>query len=938
MNDASANLRALFDAALAIAPEARVAWLAANCVDADQRKTIERLLAADTASEHGDDTGIETRARPLDSSFDRLLDAVGEPADATPPIGTTIGPFRLLDQLGEGGSSIVFRATREQAGVSQQVALKLLRRNLYTQDEHRRFRDERRALTQLQHPGIARLIEGGVTDIGTPYIALELIDGVTIVDYVREQQLDLDSRLRLFIDVCRAVEAAHRALIVHRDLKPSNVLVTANGEVKLLDFGIAKLLDSDDEDQTSTQHVPMTPAYAAPEQFARGQITTATDVYALGILLGELITGQRHEPGDSRTPSAQVTDTSANQTRIATARALRRKLRGDLDNIVLKATATKPELRYASAGAFADDIARHLQGQPVIAHPPSRMYRARKFVGRHRGGVVTTVLFLIAILASLGVALWQGQVARNEAQRATSVRDFLLRVFSAAEPAGPRIAPPSVVDIVRLSVTEAQQSKTLNASVRIELLEALGNVLREQGQLDESVALLDADYRDATNVLGPSHPITLRAGMGLARALADAGKQEPARNLLDTLLPLSARVSDPELRSRLLSASALLAIDRFERERAFTESAQAVELCKQDCTEPARIFSLLVRGNVFASFQEDAAAIPILTDALAAQRIFYVGPHVDIADTEQNLSRAYRRQGQFDRAEALAREALATVEASVPDPHERRSSALDTLRQVLIDTRQFDEAEKLGLRLIAMDKATLGPDHPSVATSENTLGFTYLMASDSAQAAEHFRAALAISERIPDNQRRSAIYRSNLGVSIGRNGDPATGMQMIHAAIAALRALPEPDYDQICSALEKIGALQRFTGDANASVGSYSEALAIYKEKLPDAPKAWRVVSLVGLGRAHLELGNNSEAGGAFREALANETTPLDKISPDRIEAHTGLAAVMHGLGNDAEAKSLLMQAQSERTAAQGRLSPTLQAFIDGVAASISAH
>jgi eukaryotic-like serine/threonine-protein kinase len=924
MTDDQINLRELFERALAIAPEDRAGFLDRHCGDTN-RAILLRMLEVDSGG-----------GQLLDRPFDEVFDAIDEQVADAPSIGSSIGPFRLLERLGDGGSSIVFRAEREQAGVRQQVALKLLRRDLHSAEEQRRFRDERLALARLQHPGIARLIEGDITAEGLPFIALELVEGTSIIDHARNHRLDLRRRLLLFIEVCRAVDAAHRALIVHRDLKPANVMVTADGEVKLLDFGIAKLLAAEpDEQGIPEQRVALTPAYAAPEQFERGVITTATDVYALGVVLGELITGLRRNPGESGAPSSQLENTSPGEDRIESISVLLRKLRGDLDAIVLKATEIDPGSRYASAGALAEDIVRYLDGQPVQAHPSSRLYRARKFVGRHRGGVATTLLFLIAILTALGVAIWQANVARAEAQRATSVRDFLLRVFSAAEPAGPRLAPPSVVDVVRASIDEAQHSPNLYPAVRIELLESLGNVLRAQGDLEDSIRLLDSNYREAKTLLGAADPTTLSAGLGLARALVDAGKRPQARALFDQLLSEGMR-ADPDLKSRLLAASALLAVDRFERARAGDESIAATDLCReQACSEPTRINAMLARGYVLASFQQDEAAIPILEDALLAQRAIYGGPHIGIADNEQGLSRSYRRLGQLDRAETLARDSLAIVEASVPDPHVRRTDALDTLRQILIDERQFDEAEALGERIILMDKATLGPEHPGVATSENTLGFTYMMDGKFALATDHFRAALNLSESIPDNQRRSAIYRSNLGGSIGRNGDPGAGMRLIRTSIDALRALPEPDYDQICSALEKLGALQRYSGDAKAASAAYSEALAIYTEKLPEAPKAWRVISLVGLGRAQIELGQDSQAADTFSEALANDTVPDDRVSPERIEARAGLAGILHRRGDDAAARVLLDQAQRETKHANGRLSATLQAFVGSVSASI---
>ncbi|MGH8214532.1 MAG: serine/threonine-protein kinase, partial [Rhodanobacteraceae bacterium] len=287
---------------------------------------LERMRAADA----GDDEWLAA------GDAASAAQAIGETEAVEPlPPGSRIGPFELLDVLGEGGSSTVFRACREADGVRQYVALKLLARGLYTAEARRRFHHEREALARLRHPGIARLIEGGIADNGLAYIALELIDGAPVTSHAIERGLPERQRLTLFLQVCRAVASAHRALIVHRDLKPSNVLVTADGNVKLLDFGIAKLLD-DTEDATRTRHQALTPAYAAPEQFTPGAITTATDVYALGVLLRELLTGERHASDGARTPLSQFIDNGASPS---DPKPARRKLRGDLANIVTKATA-----------------------------------------------------------------------------------------------------------------------------------------------------------------------------------------------------------------------------------------------------------------------------------------------------------------------------------------------------------------------------------------------------------------------------------------------------------------------------------------------------------------------------------------------------------------------------------------------------------------------
>lgn len=258
MPDTSPTLRNLFDACLDLPPAERAAFLLAQCPDVAVRGHIERLLQADARDDRLFAGGAQAAAN-----------VIGETeSDVRLPAGSRVGPFEIVRMLGEGGSATVFLAQRESDGVRQQVALKILSRGLYSVDAQRQFRRERTALTQLTHPGIARLIEGGVTDEGVAYIALEFVDGVPITAYTREHKLNLRERLTLFVQVCRAVEAAHRALIVHRDLKPSNVFVASDGNVKLLDFGIAKLLQSDDEERT---RLPMlTPAYAAPEQHAGG--------------------------------------------------------------------------------------------------------------------------------------------------------------------------------------------------------------------------------------------------------------------------------------------------------------------------------------------------------------------------------------------------------------------------------------------------------------------------------------------------------------------------------------------------------------------------------------------------------------------------------------------------------------------------------------------
>jgi tetratricopeptide (TPR) repeat protein len=498
--DPPGRLRRLFDAALEQPAHARMDWVSSNVADSDERTALLRLLAA------GDALG------PLDKSLAERVERIGfddEEVGAADLIGQRIGPFRLLRLLGQGGMATVFLGEREGADFNQQVAVKLLRRGLYSEVEQRLFRRERRALAMLSHPNIARLIDGGVTEAGVPYLVMDYIDGVPITQYAVDNRLDVGARLRLFLVVCRAVTAAHRQLIVHRDLKPSNILVGAGGEVKLLDFGIAKLLDEDD-DATRSRLAALTPDYAAPEQLAGGVISTATDVYALGVLLHELLLGVRPGRGPTQRPSSRVTDLDP-RALPSPRPALQAALRGDLDNVLMKALAGEAERRYASAGAFAEDIERHLDGRPVVAHPPSRWYRTRKFAQRHRGGVVLTTLFAIGLVLSLVATLWQARVARREAAQARATQEFVIGLFEPMRAGLAEGQAPTLPQLLVAGVKRLDRDFAGDTASRAELTAMFSRVNAQIGELGTAKTLSIRSYDLARQAYGERDARTLIA-------------------------------------------------------------------------------------------------------------------------------------------------------------------------------------------------------------------------------------------------------------------------------------------------------------------------------------------------------------------------------------------------------------------------------------------
>ena len=406
----------ILEAALELPPAARAAYLNESCGgDTELRRNVEELLAAEASAGSFLSEGALERGAPLVAEL-----AGGAPAlPPTPATGRLVGVYRLVAELGEGGMGTVHLAERVDGHFEQRVAIKLLKQGLADDDAKRRFLQERQILARLDHPGIARLIDGGVTAEGTPFFVMERVEGRPVTNYCDEQGFGIEQRLRVFLEICDAVQYAHGSRVVHRDIKPSNILVDAAGRVKLLDFGIAKLLaagsGSSPLEATRTFVRAMTPEYAAPEQVRNEPVTPATDVYSLGVLLYELLTGQRpYQVGrgalsemeraileqEPLRPSAR-TGTSPGPTGTGGARETRRRLRGDLDRIVLKALEKAPERRYPTAQALAADIRRHLDGLPITARGDNALYRARKFLRRHRAGVAAAAISVAAVLVAV---------------------------------------------------------------------------------------------------------------------------------------------------------------------------------------------------------------------------------------------------------------------------------------------------------------------------------------------------------------------------------------------------------------------------------------------------------------------------------------------------------------------------------------------------------
>ena len=572
------RIQELFDAAVDLPSEQRAAFLERECAgDTALRDEVEALLADDAASgSFGEQPRFVISENLLAGESDEQL------------TGRRFGVYEVIREIGRGGLGAVYLAARADDEYRKEVALKLIRRGLDTDDILRRFRTERQILAQLDHPNIARLLDGGTSDDGLPYFVMEYVQGEPISTYCDTKGLKLNERLELFRKVCAAVTYAHQHLVVHRDLKPSNILVTEDGEPKLLDFGIAKLLTAEDElfTQTAPGLRAMTPDYASPEQIKGEKITTASDVYSLGVLLYELLTGQKPYRLKTRTtdeisraitgqeperPSTAAATTTSNRTPNVDTK---KSLRGDLDNIVLMAMRKEPHRRYASAAALAEDLRRHQEGLTVTARPNTFRYRAGKFIKRHRAGVAAAALVLLTLIGGMIATLWQANVARAAQARAekrfndvrTLANSFLFEFSPQIENV------PGLMPARQLLVTRALQ-----------YLDSLSQESSGDLQLQSELAKA---YEKVGDVQG--NPQTANIG-DLKGALASYEKAQAIRRRL-----LEADPNNPEKQAQLagnLEVTANINLNGGEFDKAGATFAEAVALRERVVAQKPRDFA-----------------------------------------------------------------------------------------------------------------------------------------------------------------------------------------------------------------------------------------------------------------------------------------------------------------------------------------------------------
>lgn len=827
------RLQSLFFTALALEPAERSHWLdALSGTDEEAAREVAGMLAAHDANALRIEAGLDVR------------DGHGIPAPFEP--GTIVGPYRIDALLGTGGMAHVYRADRVDGLYEQSVALKVLRPGYHAAEFIRLFESERHILGRLQHPAIAAILGGGTTAQGLPWLAVQLVDGTPITTHCIERDVPLRDRLRLFARVCEAVQFAHARLIVHRDLKASNILVTAAGEPILLDFGIAKLLSSDPDTAlytpTRTGVMILTPEHAAPEQLAGEPVSTATDVYALGLLLLELLTDRRATRAGGRSGSDGLGPT------------LRRYGHGDIasdvDRIVAMALREDPTQRYASAGHLADDITRCLDGLPVRAQPDSARYRARKFARRHRVPLTVAAAIALLLAGSTIASLVQARrvaaerdAAASQRERAEAVIGVLTSLF---ETANPYVVPGG--DTLRLAAFLEQaeaEVERLGAQPELQarMWQVLGNMHVARSGLEHAVELLRRSHALHVDLFGEEDARTARVAHDLGNA---------------TL--------------------------------AFNGGAEAVPLLRESSARLARLLgvghddAVLALQDLAIATYDPETRDELLSRVAALRTDHGTGNPTSTAALLNAQASVYYERSRYAEALALYRQSAAILDSVMAPDHPNRLTVDGNTVATLTALGRYDEAEPLARSVLTVRARMLGPESSAVAAAREALATTLANLGRHEEADSLFREALAGFELsyAPGHSRTASALRNVAMIAVLR-GEPERGLALLDSAIA----LAPDGSGRAFMRVQRATALLRLEriDQARAVVSAASDDVF----RLTPDGHAYRSAISALLGRIALTDDRPEEAEVRYGMALSARRRLLPPEHPEVLEAECGL-------------------------------------------------
>lgn len=894
------EIEPLLDHLFDVPADQRDEWLRRHCADATLRALVAQAL--DNAPD------LDALERGIAQWLPELADG---PVDAAP----AVAGYRVRRFVGAGGMASVFEAERELPGGPQTVALKLLRVDVHAPDERRRFLREQRILARLQHPHIAQLLDAGFTSSGTPFLALEFVAGDNLLAHCEKRNLSTRERLALFVDVCGAVEYAHRNLIVHRDLKPGNVLVGVDGRVKLVDFGIAKLLTGEGE-RTHTEARRLTRAYAAPEQFDGDAATTAVDVYALGVLLAELLTGFKPRGPGNRAEAFDVA-------------SLRRPLGADLHAIVREATRPQPMLRYATVAALREDVERHLGGRPLQARADTFAYRLFTFAKRHvlavAAGAAIAAILVGATLVSLHQshlahraaldAHAQALVAEGEARRTDAVKLFLEGLFDSASPGTG--TGETAEELLARGRERADRDFAAQPELRVEVLALVGDLERRSGHPDRAQPVLEQAAALAGAQFGAADRRTLHVEYLIAKNLDELGRAREAMSRLENAV---AAFESGLNRGSVEEVQALAWVAGLHER--IGESAQAIDAGEKALALARRVLpgdsdalteAVTNLGWTLMDAGHPERAEPLLREALARKRARFGARHADVADAARMLTWTLIRLGRYGEGEQLMREAL-DIDASVyPRPHLQVARHLNDLANVLKLEGKLGEAGVYYAKAIALDRTLAPAAALDEAVSLANVARTRLRQGAYAEAEAGLRDAVAREQRLlgadyADNGRgHDEADLADVLVARGRLDEARV---LVDDALADARHRHRDAHPDTAFAEYVEAELFAARGEREGAATYAGAAVATYAA-LADAGSEKAIRARLLYAETLQDLGRNSEAKPQFERALAAATADVPNTAALVARAAAGLARVESALGDAAAARNHRREAET---------------------------